>query len=90
MINALLDENDVNTALAVLNTDTIQGQHLVRIKLNESNEGMLVTTTATISFTMKPVSPSDENYRHVMTWEGTDGLPYPWVADSTGAVLIDE
>lgn len=84
------DQNRIPTKLAVLNTDTVQGTNLVPITINESNGGMMVTTTDTISFTMKPVSEKDENYVNTLLWVGTDGLTYPWVANSDGEVLIDE
>ncbi len=89
MANALLDESNVNSALAVLNTDTVQGQNKVRITINTSNSGMEVDHLATISFTMVPIDPRDENYRNCMTFEGTDGKVYPWVATAGGAVLVD-
>ena len=44
----------------------------------------------TISFTMTPISPKDENYQNCMLFVGTDGLTYPWVCDSEGKVLINE
>lgn len=89
MENALLDDNFVHSALAVLNTDTVQGTNLVRIKANESNSGMMINTTDTISFTMQPIDEKDENYKNCMTFTGTDGLLYPWVANSDGEVLVD-
>lgn len=89
MANALRDENGVTSGLAVLNTDTVQGTNLVRIKINASNGGMKIDASATISFTMSPIDPRDQNYVHCLTWVGTDGRVYPWVATSDGAVLID-
>lgn len=83
------DQNRIPTALAVLNTDTVQGTNLVTIKINESNDGMMPNESDTISFTMESISPQDENYVNVLMWEGTDGLPYPFVANSSGEVLID-
>ncbi len=74
---------------AVLNTDLTQGTNLVRIKINASNNGMKVNTTDTISFTMIPIDERDNNYRECATFQGTDGLLYPWVANSDGEVLID-
>lgn len=87
--NAIADQNFVRSRLAVLNTDTVQGQNLVRIKINESNDGMKVNTTATISFTMVPIDSQDENYKDCMMFVGSDGLTYPWVATADGEVLID-
>lgn len=75
--------------MAVLNTDTVQGTNKVRIKVNEVNKGMKVDTTSGISFTMQPIDAQDENYRDCMTFVGSDGLLYPWVANSDGAVLIN-
>ena len=90
MVNALRDENFVPSALAVLNTDSVQGTNLVRIKINADNSGMKVNPTATISFTMSPIDPRDENYVNCMTFVGSDGLVYPWVATADGEVLIEE
>lgn len=86
MANSLADQNHVRTALAVLNTD---GVTLVNIKIDEASGGMLVNDTDTISFTMTPIAPEDENFHKVLLWEGTDGLTYPWVANADGEVLID-
>ncbi len=86
--NAIRDQNFIPSALAVLNTDTVQGTNNVRIKANESNSGMKINTTSTISFTMQPIDEQDENYVDCMTFTGSDGLLYPWVADSDGKVLI--
>lgn len=86
MANAPHDQNFIPTKLAVLNTD---GVTLVAIKSNESTGAMKVSTTDTISFTMSPISPEDENFNNTLLWVGTDGLTYPWVANSDGEVLID-
>lgn len=88
MTNALLDENTQNSGMAVLNTDTKQGTNLVRIAINPSNRGMRTDTSATISFTMLPIDPRDENYRTCLTFTGSDGNLYPWVATSVGSVLV--
>lgn len=89
MANAPRDENNVPGRLAVLNTDTTQGETLV--PLSVSSDGYLrVNRTATISFTMEPVDPKDENYVNCWLFEGTDGLTYPAVADATGALLINQ
>lgn len=85
-MNAPADQNYVRSKMGVLNTDGIT---LVTIKIDESNGGMKINTTDTISFTMTPISPRDENYNKVMLWVGTDGLTYPWVVDSSGKVLVD-
>jgi len=87
--NAIRDQNHVPTALAVLNTDTVQGTNLVRIKIKEDDQAMLVDSVAGISFTMVPIDPRDKNYVNCMTFEGSNGLVYPWVATSAGAVLVD-
>lgn len=90
MANALKDGNSVATLLAVLNTDTIQGTNKVRIALNPSDSGIKIDKTATISFTMQPIDPRDENYVGVWAFQGNvDGLLYPAVATSTGALLVD-
>ncbi len=90
MANAKPDENDVFSKTAVLNTDTVQGTHIVRLVCNESNfNSVKVNTTATISFTMKPIDPRDENYRTCWTFTGSDGLVYPCVATADGELLVD-
>ena len=89
MTVALKDANSVSTLLAVLNTDTVQGTHLVRLAVNPSNNGILIDTTSTISFTMKPIDPRDENYTSVWAFEGPDGKLYPAVATSTGNLLVN-
>ena len=89
MENATRDQNHVPVRMAVLNTDTVQGTNLVRIRLDEADGGMRVNTMDTISFTMVPIDPRDENYVKCMTFVGDDGLVYPWVADSDGKVLVD-
>ena len=80
------DQNFIAAKMGVLNTD---GTTLVTIKVNESNGGMKVNTTDTISFTMTPIAPEDENFNKVLLFEGTDGLTYPLVVNSSGEVLID-
>lgn len=90
MANASRDNNFVPGKLAVLNTDTVQGTNLVRIEIDESSGGVMQDTTATISFTMQPVDPRDQNYVACWLFEGTDGLTYPAVATSDGAILVDE
>jgi hypothetical protein len=87
--NAIRDQNYVPSGLAVLNTDSVQGTNKVRIKYVELTNGMKVTTSDTISFTMVPIDAQDSNYVDCLTFEGTDGLVYPWVANSAGAVLVD-
>lgn len=87
--NAITDQNHVPTGLAVLNTDTVQGTNLVRIKVEESTGALMVNTTDTISFTMVPIDPKDDNYRNCLTFSGSDGLVYPWVANADGEVLVD-
>lgn len=82
------DQNYRPAKLAVLNTDTVQGTNLVTLKFNESNDGLKVNTTDTISFTMQPVTPEDENYVDCWLFQGTDGLLYPAVANSSGELLI--
>lgn len=87
MANALRDQNNVTSKLAVLNIDTVQGQHLVPIRV--SNGVIKTTMMATISFTMVPVDPRDENYVGCWLFTGSDGLTYPAVATSDGKILID-
>lgn len=89
MVVALKDSNSASTLLAVLNTDSVQGTNLVRLKINPSNNGIMLDDQATISFTMKPIAPKDENYVNVWAFEGTDGKLYPAVATSAGALLVN-
>jgi hypothetical protein len=89
MTNAPRDNNNVPAMLAVLNTDTVQGQHLVPITVDGSNNGIKVDVVSTISFTMQPIDPKDENYANCWLFEGTDGLTYPAVATADGSLLID-
>lgn len=89
MANAAQDNNRVVAGLAVLNTDTTQGDNLVQITLNESTGAMHINEDDTISFTMQPIDEKDENYKNCLTFTGTDGNVYPWVANSDGEVLID-
>ncbi len=88
--NAIRDANHITSKLAVLNTDTTQGTNLVKIAIDSSTGSMKQTTTDTISFTMQPISEGDENF--VRTWlaKGSNGLTYPLVANSDGAVLVDQ
>lgn len=89
MANASRDQNHIPGKLAVLNTDTIQGTTKVRIGISESNGGIQIDDTATISFTMVPIDPEDENYVDCWLFQGTDGLTYPAVATASGNLLID-
>lgn len=90
MTNALKDANSVATLLAVLNTDSVQGTNLVRIAVNPANSGILINTTASISFTMKPIDSRDANYVGVWAFQGNiDGLLYPAVATAAGELLVD-
>ncbi len=57
--------------------------------INASNGGILVDTVSTISFTMVPIDPRDENYVGCWLFEGDDGLTYPAVATADGKLLID-
>lgn len=78
------------SALAVLNTDTVQGQHLVRIKRDEVTGQLLTNTSATISFSMIPnILPKDENGVQVIGLKGSDGNVYPMVATADGEILVD-
>lgn len=85
-MNASADQNFVRSKLAVLNTD---GSTTIPIKINPINGGMKINTTDTISFIMTPISKEDENFKNVLLWQGTDGLLYPWVANSNGEVLVE-
>ena len=89
MSQALKDGNSVSSLLAVLNTDTVQGTHLVRLAVDPVTHGMLIDETATISFTMKPIDPKDENSSACWAFEGTDHKLYPAVATSAGALLAN-
>lgn len=85
--NAITDQNFIPSKLAVLNTDTVQGTNLVKVKINDDNE-LLVNYFDTISFTMVPIDQRDENYKDCGTFMGTDGQLYPWVANADGELLV--
>ena len=89
MADAIRDQNFVPGKMAVLNTDTVQGTNKVRIGVDESNGAMLVNDSDTISFTMVSIDEKDANYVDCMLFVGQDGLVYPWVANSSGEVLVD-
>lgn len=89
MSNALKDQNSVASLMAVLNTDTVQGTNLVRIAIDPATNQIKTSTTATISFTMKPIDPKDANSVSIWLFQGLDGLTYPAVATSLGELLID-
>lgn len=84
------DQNRRTAKLAVLNTDTVQGTNLITIKIDETSGGIKKNTTDTISFTMVPVTPKDENYVECWLFQGTDGLLYPAVANASGELLVAE
>jgi hypothetical protein len=86
---AARDQNFITGKLAVLNTDAVQGQNLVPIAIDGATGAILVTTTATISFTMKPIDPRDQNFVPCWLFEGLDGKVYPAVATALGELLID-
>lgn len=89
MADAIRDQNFVPGKMAVLNTDTVQGTNKVRIGVDESNGAMLVNDSDTISFTMVSIDERDANYVDCMLFVGQDGLVYPWVANASGEVLVD-
>lgn len=89
MTQAPRDENNVPGLLAVLNTDTVQGTNLVPIAINSANNRVKISLGGTISFTMQPVDPKDENYVNCWLFEGSDGLVYPAVATADGELLVD-
>lgn len=88
MADASRDQNNIPCRLAVLNTDTEQGQNFVNLSIN-SDGTLRVNQADTISFTMQPVDPKDENYVNCWLFEGPDGLLYPAVANASGELLID-
>lgn len=88
IVNASRDDNFVPTRLAVLNTDIIQGQNLVQIRINASTKKIQINTTDTISFTMQPVDPRDWNYVGCWLFEGLNGKIYPAVANANGELLV--
>lgn len=89
METALRDQNFVTSKLAVLNTDTVQGTNLVRLRINDSTGGLFINTTDAISFTMRSLDPRDANYTTCWLFQGTDGEVYPAVANSDGELLVD-
>lgn len=87
---ALTDGNSAKTLLAVLNTDAIQGTNKVRIAIDPTTHTILLDDASSISFTMSPIDPRDENYVGVWAFQGNvDGLLYPAVANATGHLLVD-
>jgi len=84
-MNASQDNNFVKAKLAVLNTD---GKTIVPIKIKSANGAMIVNFSDTIGFTMTPVSHKDDNFNNVLMFKGTDGKTYPFVANSSGELLI--
>lgn len=89
MTDASRDGNFVTGKLACLNTDTIQGQHLIPIQINSSNNSIKVNTTDVISFSMRAIDPRDDNYVGCWLFVGADGLTYPAVANTNGELLIE-
>lgn len=89
MPTALKDQNRVTSRQAVLNTDTVQGTNLVNIAIDPSSKGIKINTSATISFTMTPIDPKDDNFKNVWLFQGADGLTYPAVATAAGELLVD-
>ena len=87
-MNASRDQNFVTGKLAVLNTDPIQGMNLVRIKITSATQRIRVNSSDTISFTMRPIDPRDENFVSCWLFEGTDGYVYPAVANASGELLV--
>lgn len=87
-VAAARDQNNIPAKLAVLNTDTVQGEHLVEI-LIAANGRINCTTDLSINFTPVPVDPKDPNYVNVWLFEGADGLTYPAVADSAGRLSVE-
>lgn len=88
MADAPRDQNFVTGKLAVLNTDTVQGTNKVPIVITPS--GIIrADIFATISFTMQPVDPKDQNYANCLLLQGTNGLTYPAVATAEGKILMD-
>lgn len=88
MADAIRDQNRVTSKLAVLNTDTVQGTNKVNIAI-DSSDRLMTSEVATISFTMQPIDPHDNNYVGCWLFQGSDGLTYPAVATATGQILID-
>jgi hypothetical protein len=82
------DDNFSVPKYAVLNSDTVQGQHIVPVQIG-SNGRILCNTTDTISFTMTPVSPRTKNFLSCWLFQGADGKTYPAVANASGALLVE-
>jgi hypothetical protein len=81
------DENNIPAKLGVLCTDTVQGQTLVPISIKDGR--IRVNRDDTISFTMVPVDPKDQNYVNCWLFKGLDGQLYPAVVDAEGKLLIN-
>jgi hypothetical protein len=82
------DDNYVVPKFGVLNSDTVQGQHLIPIQIDSQNR-IMCTMTDTISFTMRPVSPRSKNYLPCWLFQGLDGKTYPAVVNSSGRLLVE-
>lgn len=88
-MDAPRDNNNIPVKLACLNTDTVQGTTLVPLCINGDTQRICVDRDSTISFTMQPVDPKDNNYVNCWLFEGSDGLTYPAVATADGKLLVD-
>ncbi len=82
------DDNFVTPRMAVLNSDPIQGINIVPIQINSQNQ-ILCNMIDTISFTMRPVDPRNDNYLGVWLFQGLDGKVYPAVANARGELLVE-
>lgn len=94
MTNALRDQNHVKSRLGVLFSD---GETLIPIKINSSNDGMIINTTDSVDPGIlalyeagKPI-PRDTN--GVPAWsaqsDSDPNVEFPLFVDADGAVLVD-
>lgn len=86
MANAPRDDNHVPAKLGVWCVD---GVTKIPIQVKTSNNGVMVDTTSSISYTPTSVDPQDENFVDVMLAQGSDGLFYPVNVNADGAILIE-
>ena len=86
MANAPRDTNHVPAKLGVWCVD---GVTKIPIAMNPLNDGVMVDTASTISYTPVPVDQQDENWVDCWLFEGSDGLMYPVNVNADGAILIE-
>lgn len=85
MSNAIRDDNHVPVKLGVWCVD---GVTTIPIAINPVNNGVMIDSVSTVSYTPTPVDPDDENFVDVMLAQ-SGGLFYPVNVNADGAILIE-